>query len=455
MESILYHRRRRLVTRGFNRQNLSHLIYCTTKHIEHQACCLACESQVYLHPMKVRSVTYFASLAYPFEAGNMAAIGRFLKSARRALRDAGLETQTMRLATPPFVEVLGDPAASQVVEMAHALEAACAAHDIDFVSIGPAPVDGPDASLAPIYRLPEVLSGTERVFATVALASVESGINLAAIRASAEVIHQVAHNTPQGFGTLRFAALANCPPGSPFFPAAYHDGGPPGFAFATEAADLALTVFSQASTLDEARRNLIEAFEKTAAQLTSVADQLADEHSIRFGGIDFSLAPYPGQQTSIGAAIESLGIDRFGGSGTLFGAAFIMNCLRQVRFPRCGYSGLMFPVLEDSVLAARADDKAYGIDSLLLYSTVCGAGLDTVPLPGDVSVDELAAIMLDVATLAVTLNKPLSARLMPVPGLGPEGRTAFDFEYFANGRVLPIKSSGISQLLRRDEFFRF
>lgn len=368
------------------------------------------------------------------------------------LEDAGLETQTLRLATPPFTQVLRDPTATQVVDMAQALEAACADQDIDYVSIGPAMVDRPDTLLSPIYRVPDVLSRTQRVFAAVALASAERGINLAAIQASAEVIREISQTTSQGFGALRFAVLANCLPGSPFFPAAYHDDGSARFAFATQAADLAVTAFRHARTLDEARRNLIDAFEAAAARLTAVAGRLVDEHQLHFGGIDFSLAPYPDQGTSIGAAIEHLGIERFGGSGTLFGAAFIVDCLRRINYPRCGYSGLMFPVLEDSILAARADDQLYGLDSLLLYSTVCGAGLDTVPLPGDVGVDELAGILLDVATVAVTLNKPLSARLMPVPGLSADQRTAFDFEYFTNTRLLPIKSTGISELLRRNQF---
>jgi uncharacterized protein (UPF0210 family) len=405
--------------------------------------------------MKVRSVTYFVPMSYPFDEGSIAVAGHFLKSARQALQDAGLETQTLRLATPPFTEVLGDPTATQVIDMAQALEEACAQEGIDYVSIGPAVVDQPEALLSPIYRVPDVLSRTERVFTTVALASASRGINLAAIQASAEVMREVAQATPQGFGTLRFAALANCPPGSPFFPAAYHDGGPARFAFATESADLAVTAFEQAQTLEEARQNLVEAFEAAASRLLAAADQLVDEHQIPFGGVDFSLAPFPNQATSIGAAIERLGIDRFGGSGTLFGAAFMVDCLRQVEYPHCGYSGLMFPVLEDSVLAARADEQLYGVDSLLLYSAVCGAGLDTVPLPGDIDVDELAAILLDVATLAVVLNKPLSARLMPVPGLTAGQRTAFDFEYFDNARLLPIKSSGVSHLLRRNQFVSF
>jgi uncharacterized protein (UPF0210 family) len=308
--------------------------------------------------MKVRSVTYFAPLTYPFNEGDIIAAGRFLKSAQEMLADVELETQTVRLATPPFCDVLGDPRAAQAVEMARSLEVSCAEQGIEFVSIGSALVDVPEASLAAIYRLPDVLTSTEHVFATALIASAQRGINLAAIQACAEVIHEVAHATPQGFGTLRFAALANCAPGSPFFPAAYHNGGPPSFAFATQAADLAVTAFNQARNLEEARKNLVATFESAATQLTAVGDQLARNHSIHFGGIDFSLAPYPGQATSIGGAIEHLGIDRFGGSGTLFGAAFLMDCLRRVDFTRCGYSGLMFPVLEDSILAARTDEPS-------------------------------------------------------------------------------------------------
>ncbi len=379
-------------------------------------------------------------------------MARFLHAARRMLEDAGLEVQTIRLATPPFTEVLGDPAATQVVELAQALEALCIEQGIDYISIGPLLADRPDTLLSPIYRLPDVFAATERIFATVGVAAAGRGINLAAIQASAEIVPRIAQATPRGFGTLRFAALANCPPGSPFFPVAYHDGGPPSFALATESADLPVTAFSQAATLDEARGRLIDALETSAARLAAVADRLVDDHNLHFSGIDFSLATYPDQAVSIGTAVEHLGVDRFGASGTLFGAAFIADCLRQATYPRCGYSGLMFPVLEDSVLAARANERLYTVDSLLLYSTVCGAGLDTVPLPGDVSVDELSGMILDVATLAVVLNKPLSARLMPVPGLTADQHTTFDFAYFENAPVLPIKGSGISHLLGGNQF---
>ena len=91
------------------------------------------------------------------------------------------------------------------------------------------------------------------------------------------------------------------------------------------------------------------------------------------------------------------------------------------------------------MLSARSLEGAYSLDHLLLYSAVCGTGLDTVPLPGDTSHDELAAILADVGTLAARLNKPLTARLMPIPGKRAGERTEFDFEYFANAGILDVR----------------
>ena len=107
----------------------------------------------------------------------------------------------------------------------------------------------------------------------------------------------------------------------------------------------------------------------------------------------------------------------------------------------------------DAVLAERSKEGLFTVNDLLLWSAVCGTGLDTVPLPGDVSEDELAGILLDVATLAVRLDKPLTARLMPVPGLRAGDVTAFEFEYFANGRVLDVKGAGSAGVFRRADHF--
>jgi uncharacterized protein (UPF0210 family) len=110
----------------------------------------------------------------------------------------------------------------------------------------------------------------------------------------------------------------------------------------------------------------------------------------------------------------------------------ITRVVKSIPVKQVGYAGLMLPVLEDSLLAQRWSENTFGIDSLLAYSAVCGTGLDTVPLPGEVSEEQLMRIIGDVASLAYKWKKPLSARLQPVPGKSAGQRTAFDNPHLAN-----------------------
>jgi uncharacterized protein len=77
--------------------------------------------------------------------------------------------------------------------------------------------------------------------------------------------------------------------------------------------------------------------------------------------------------------------------------------------------------------------------------------LDTVPLPGDSTPEQITALLLDVAALALRLNKPLIARLMPIPGKQAGDPTGFDFSYFANGRVMALPAAPLTGLLAGDE----
>jgi hypothetical protein len=113
----------------------------------------------------------------------------------------------------------------------------------------------------------------------------------------------------------------------------------------------------------------------------------------------------------------------------------------------------MLPVLEDSTLATRAAQGVLTVKDLLLYSAVCGTGLDTVPLPGDVSVEQLYAVLLDLAALSQRLGKPLTARLMPIPGKKAGDPTHFDFAYFANSRVLALDAEPLQGMLVGAESF--
>ena len=400
--------------------------------------------------MKIRSITYFLNPGHPVNTATFEKAAAFIASARPAFVRQGYQVQTTRLATPPFANWLPSLETGLVVEAACQLESLAHVHGADYISLGPALPH----VLQSYTVVPDVFAATRNVFLSGLLTSQEREVILPAVRACAQVIHRASALTQDGFANLRFAALANVQPGAPFFPAAYHQGDQPAFALATEAADLAVEAFTGASSLANARQGLISQVESHAGRLVQVAEGLVDQFGVVFKGLDFTLAPFPEEARSIGTALERLGVPAFGMHGSLAASAFLTDTLDQARYPRIGFNGLFLTVLEDATLAKRAAEGLLSLNELLLYSSVCGTGLDTVPLPGNTSVDELAAILLDLAAMALRLNKPLTARLMPIPGKSAGDPTEFDFPYFANSRVLPVRARGLSGLLGGEDSFQ-
>ncbi|MGD9317601.1 MAG: DUF711 family protein, partial [Anaerolineae bacterium] len=294
--------------------------------------------------MNIRSVTCFVNAGDPsIQAATVQAAGQLACQAGDALEEAGFPVQTRRLATQPLSDLQGDP-----LQLATELWAQSAAAGFDYLSLGPVLADTPQADLSRLETIPDLIRATETVFAGVLVADKGLGYHLDAIRRTAEIVREIAHTSELGFGNLRLTVLANVEPHSPFFPAAYHDGGAPALAIATESADLAVAAFEGAGSLDEARARLVAAVTKAGRRIADLVGPLAGGNGYRFPGIDFSLAPFPEDARSIGAAVERLGVDRFGAAGTLFVAALLTDCLRQAQYPRCGFNGLMQPVLEDA-----------------------------------------------------------------------------------------------------------
>lgn len=390
--------------------------------------------------MEIRAVTLFAEPNFD----TVIATG-FFEAARSAFH---VPVQTNRLATTPF-PTWWDPyhfTTLQVRDLVEPWQEAGA----DFLSFGPILMRH-DAGW--MDRVPDLIASNETIFLSAEIADAAGYVDIGRCSAVAEIIQRLSTLKSDGSANLQFAALANCSPGTPFFPVAYHNGGPAHFAIAVEAADMALAIFQEAGTaeddgsLAQAQNKLITAVEKEASALAEVANELAKEHQISFSGIDFTLAPFPAPERSLAAALESLGLSRLGSPGSLFAAAFAADAVGRAKFPRCGFSGLMFPVLEDTVIAIWAGDGLISLSDLLGYAAVCGAGLDVVPLPGSAPQHTLAGVLLDVAGMAVRLDKPLTARLMPLPGLEAGDPIGIEFPWFAKGRVMPLAKGGIRGML--------
>ena len=382
--------------------------------------------------MKIRSITVFCQPGFPVNRLLLQQVGIFANHARKLYQDNGFEVQSLRLATPPFEQFIA-PIDLPVAAQSYAIEAH--ADGFEYISLGPVSVDSKAWEV-----IPQALAKSDRIFLSGNLTSPDGAVSLPAARACAKTIVRLSTLENDGFANLRFCALANVPPATPFFPAAYAEPGRPSFALALESADLALQAFSQAGTFQEATSNLVAAVEKNARKLEEIGNRLSQMYNYEFKGLDFTLAPFPDDAISIGRALESLGINAFGKPGSLLASAFLTSTLDQAQFKRTGFNGLMLPVLEDSGLAQSVSDGNLSLRDLLLFSSVCGAGLDVIPLPGDTTADELTPILLDLAALSLRLNKALTSRLMPIPGKKAGDMTDFDFLFFANSRILPVNS---------------
>jgi uncharacterized protein (UPF0210 family) len=397
--------------------------------------------------MKIRSITCFLDPDFPLNKSKIATAGAAIRQAVEAYQSAGYEVQTTRLATIPFPQLFSGLTANQVVSAAQQLDKITGDAGFDYIAIGPALIDQPDSYAV----IPEIIGETEIIFCSAEMSTRQHGVSLTAVKACAEVITQLAPQDKNGFANLYFTALANAEAGSPFFPAAYYTGGQPTFALAVEAASIAVQAFEQAKGLMDGLDRLKHLAEQHAHRLTAAAEEVQAKNGLSFNGIDFSLAPFPSPDKSLGNAVERIGVPKIGQHGSLAAAAMLASTLDQADLPRVGFSGLLFPQLEDSILALRAAEGVLTVKDMLMYSAVCGTGLDTIPLPGDTSAEEIAPLLLDLAALSLRLDKPLTARLMPIPGKQAGEPTSFDFDYFANSKVMPLASSELRAFLDSEE----
>ena len=398
--------------------------------------------------MKIRSITYFCNPKYPLDEKVIQKAGTFLAESKSAYETAGYEVQTVRLATVPFPQLLGEAQLDKLPELASQFEEIAQEHNIGYVSLGPALPEMPRS-----YEvIPEGIFVSKNIFFGGVMADTTRGLNLSAMQACAEIIVKAAMIEPNGFANLQFAALANVDAGSPFLPAAYHDANAdgPAFAIATESADLAVRAFENAKSIDDGRNTLVNEIEQHGKKLAEVAKSL----NCRFYGIDFSLAPFPDDAHSLGNAVEKMGVPKIGMHGSLAAAAILTEAVDRADFPHTGFSGFMQPVLEDSILAKRSAEGILTIKDVLLYSAVCGTGLDTIPLPGDTTAEEITPLLLDLCALALRLDKPLTARLMPIPGKKAGDETNFDFAFFAPSRVMALESAELNSPLNGQEILQ-
>jgi uncharacterized protein (UPF0210 family) len=378
---------------------------------------------------KVRAITAFVRLTTSGVDAQLADALKFLQTAKATYEKRGYEVQTIRVTTEPFAEYVRGLSPSDALQFLQKIDSWAQQNSVD-PNIGPILISDSDFTSS-VELLKQVLTKTKLLEGSIIVADKE-GIHWKAIRASAEIVKYAEENSPHSQGTFNFTATAMLEPYGPFFPGSYHLGPGGEFAIGLQGANIVQRVFASA-TMQDASDRLAAELGKYATECEDIAREAAQATGWKYKGMDPTPAPLAG--VSIGAAIESLTKSKFGSSGTMTAAAAITRAVKAVPVQHVGYSGLMVPVLEDALLAQRWSEGTFNVDDVLAYSAVCGTGLDTIPLPGDVTVDQLSAMIGDMASLAWKWKKPLSARLQPVLGKKAGEKTDFDDPFLTNATL--------------------
>jgi uncharacterized protein (UPF0210 family) len=380
---------------------------------------------------KVRAITAFVRIEPATLDRQIADALTVLRAARGEFAQRGYQTETIRIVTQPLAELVGGLSDDDALRLLKTIDDLSAREGF-IPSVGPAMMRDSDDPHT-MRLLEKALSTLPNIQANSIIAA-EDGIHWKVIRESAAVVRYLTDHASPSHGNFNFTATAMVKPYGPFYPGTYHTGVGKQFSIGFESANVVQDVFArthgdfQGSIAELTRQLTIH-----ARVAESVGAKVAASTGWAFMGVDPTPAPLG--DVSIGAAIETYTGTKFGSSGTMTAALIITTAVKAVPVSQVGYSGLMVPVLEDKVLAQRWAEGTISTDALLAYSAVCGTGLDTIPYPGDIGVDQLARIFGDVASLAWKWNKPLSARLQPVAGKKAGDLTQFSGPFLFNTRL--------------------
>jgi len=306
-----------------------------------------------------------------------------------------------------------------------------------------------DGSLEPSFEAAlDVVKRFDNIFVNIIVAQ-NGQIHRPGILRTAGFIQDVARLSPNGYDNFRVGASCNVSANGPFFPFTYHDGTT-GFSLALELPALFHSVLdeNEGKPLQEVTQALCQALVGELNAVNEVGQSIEKTTGVRYIGVDSSLAPYPDDTGSVAALLERMGVAAYGTSGTLFLTAALTDCLRNAvsvsGVRSIGFNGVMDSLLEDPAIAVQGSQRVLTIDSLLAFASVCGCGLDMVPIPGDVYREEIASLIVDVAAMSCALGKPLGARLLPIPGKRANEFTDFGHDFFYNCRVLDVRNRALN-----------
>jgi len=354
--------------------------------------------------------------------------GKLRETAKGIEMDYGIPIINTRIAVTPMSQVVAGGDKKDFLRIATCLEEAAKRVGVNFIGGFSALVQKgfTHQDRALIEAIPQTLSKTERVCASVNVASTRAGINMDAVKTMGQVIKETARLTADrdGIGCAKLVVFANAVDDNPFMAGAFHGAGEPECVINIGVSGPGVVRAAVKEAKGKDLGEIAELIKKVGFKITRMGELVGREISrrlnVEFGILDMSLAPTPAIGDSVAEILEAMGIERVGAPGSTAALALLNDAMKKGGAFASSYvgglSGAFIPVSEDQGMIRAAREGVLSLEKLEAMTAVCSVGLDMVAIPGDTPAETISAIIADEAAIGVINNKTTAVRIIPVPG---------------------------------------
>ena len=372
----------------------------------------------------------------------------------------GIPIINKRISVTPAALLLAGCGQKDAVKLALALERAASTCGVNFLGGFSALVQkgfGPgDREL--IEAIPEALSATEHLCASVNIGSTKAGINMDAVALMGRVVRQTAVRTADRgcIGAAKLVVLCNAPEDNPFMAGAFHGVSEPDCVINVGVSGPGVVRAALSKKGDCDLTEVADLVKRTAFKITRMGQLVAREASKRlgvpFGIVDLSLAPTPAVGDSVAHILEEMGLEVCGCAGTTAALALLNDAVKKGGVMASshvgGLSGAFIPVTEDAGMIDAARCGALRIEKLEAMTSVCSVGLDMINVPGSTTPEVLSAIIADEAAIGMINSKTTAVRLIPAIGKDVGEELSFG-GLLGGGPVMPVSTYSPARFIAR------
>ena len=239
-------------------------------------------------------------------------------------KEFGIPIVNKRISVTPIALVAAAAETDNYAPFAAALDRAAKTTGVNFIGGFSALVQKgmTEADRKLIASIPEALSTTDLVCASVNVGSTKAGIDMDAVALMGRTIKDLAGRTADqgGFGCAKLVVFCNAVEDNPFMAGAFHGVGEPEKVINVGVSGPGVVYHALQGVKGQPFDVVAETIKKTAFRITRMGQLVAQEASRRldtpFGIVDLSLAPTPAIGDSVARILEEMGLEVCGTHGT-------------------------------------------------------------------------------------------------------------------------------------------